>query len=200
VINFAPNNAEAYLNRGLAHYRLGDYRAAIADNNQAIRLKHYDFRAYYNRGVASAGVGNYSDAITDYNRALSAIPQHLLPLLADIYNNRGLARFELADIEAAMLDFKMAIRLNANDYRAYFNRGCACTRSGDDLGAVRDFTESLRLNPSNGQAYFNRGIAFYRLGYEQAAIWDLQKAFPMPLIPRRDPDFLIPHSQSSRVF
>ncbi|ARV57292.1 hypothetical protein BZZ01_00435 [Nostocales cyanobacterium HT-58-2] len=176
VINLAPNNAQAYLNRGLAHYRLGDYRAAIADNNEAIRLKHYDFRAYYNRGIASAGIGNYSDAIADYNRALSVIPQHLLPQLADIYNDRGLARFALADTQAAMLDFRMAIRLNANDYRAYFNRGCACIKIGDELGAVSDFTDSLRLNPSHGQAYFNRGITFYQLGYEQAAIWDLQKA------------------------
>ncbi|MBG1243178.1 tetratricopeptide repeat protein [Nostoc sp. NZL] len=61
-----------------------------------------------------------------------------------------------------MLDFNLAIRLNANDYRAYFNRACACGRNGDDFGAVRDFSKVIRLNP---QAYVNRGVARYRLGY-----------------------------------
>jgi len=176
AINFAPNNFEVYLNRGLAHYRQGDYPAAIADYNQAIALKPDDFRAYYNRGVALAGKGNYSEAIVDYNRALTQIPQITSLLLADMYNDRGLAHLMLQDQQAAMLDLNLAIRLNANDDRAYFNRGCACGRNGDDFGAVDNFSEVIRLNPSNALAYVNRGIARYRLGYHQGAIADLQEA------------------------
>jgi regulator of sirC expression with transglutaminase-like and TPR domain len=37
AINFAPDNFEAYLNRGVALYRQGDYPAAIVDHN-SIRL------------------------------------------------------------------------------------------------------------------------------------------------------------------
>jgi tetratricopeptide (TPR) repeat protein len=36
AINLTPNNPEADLNRGLAHYRQGNYTAAIADDHQAI--------------------------------------------------------------------------------------------------------------------------------------------------------------------
>ncbi|NEU72372.1 tetratricopeptide repeat protein [Hassallia byssoidea VB512170] len=176
AINFALHNAKAYLIRGLAHYRQGNYLAAIADNSQAIALKPHDFRAYYNRGIATAMLGNQLQAIADYNKALSIIPQNFQSLQADIYNDRGLARLELADLQAAMLDFDKAIRLNANDDRAYFNRACACTRSGDILGAVRDFSEVIRLNPSNAQAYVNRGVARHWLGYHEAAIADLEQA------------------------
>ncbi|MCC5663298.1 tetratricopeptide repeat protein [Nostoc sp. CHAB 5784] len=35
AINFAPDNSEAYLNLGVAHYRQGDYAAAIVDLNRA---------------------------------------------------------------------------------------------------------------------------------------------------------------------
>jgi tetratricopeptide (TPR) repeat protein len=170
AINFAPNNFEAYLNRGLAHYRQGDYRVAIADYNQAIAFKPNDFRAHYNRGVALAGEENYSEAIVDYNRALTQITQITSFLLADIYNDRGLAHLVLQNHQAAMLDFNLAIRLNPNDDRAYFNRGCACGRNGDDFGAVVNFSEVIRLNPSNAVAYVNRGIARYRLGYHQGAM------------------------------
>ena len=171
-----PNNAEAYLNRGLAHYRQGHYQAAIEDNNQVIQLKPYDFRAYYNRGVAHSGLENHTKAIIDYNRALDQSPKLPSILLADIYNDRGLARFRLADLKGAIADFSFAIRINANDSRAYYNRGCACQRHGDDRGAIHDFTQSLRFNPANAEAYVNRGIARHRLGYQQAAIEDLQKA------------------------
>jgi tetratricopeptide (TPR) repeat protein len=176
AINFSPKNAEAYLNRGIAEYRLGYYEAAIADDEQAIALRPSDFRAYYNRGITNASLEKYQQAITDYNLALTQIPQIDGPLLADIYNDRGLARLELADLQNAMLDFNRAIRLNAVDYRAYFNRGCACARREDYAGAVDNFTKVIRLNPSDGSTYISRGIAFHRLGYEQAAIADLLKA------------------------
>ena len=176
AINFAPDNSEAYLNRGVAHYRQRDYQAAIVDLNRAVALKPSDFRAYYNRGLARAGDGKDSEAILDFNLALTQIPRISSLMLADIYNDRGLTHFVLQDTQAAMLDFNLAIRLNANDYRAYFNRACACTRNGDNFGAVRDFSQVIRLNPSNAQAYVNRGIAEYRLGYHLGAMFDLQKA------------------------
>jgi tetratricopeptide (TPR) repeat protein len=176
AINLSPQNAEAYLNRGLANYRQKDYLAAIADDRQAIALKPDEFRGYYNLALAYAAQGNYSEAIGDYNVALSQIPTSANILLADIYNDRGLAQLELQNFETAMADFSMAINLDVNDYRAYFNRGCACGRKGDNFGALRDFSKVIRLNPSNGMAYVNRGVARYQLGYYQGAIADLQKA------------------------
>ncbi|WP_354000913.1 tetratricopeptide repeat protein [Gloeocapsopsis sp. IPPAS B-1203] len=93
-----------------------------------------------------------------------------------MYNDRGLAQFNLQNYEGAIADFSLAIRLNANDARAYYNRGCACQKHGDEHNAIHDFTQSLRLNPVNVAAYVNRGLARYQLGYQQAAIADLQQA------------------------
>ena len=176
ALNLVPDNVEAYLNRGLAKYRQGNYLDAIADYNQVIALKPDNFRAYYNRGIALAEDGNYPQAIIDYNLALTKIPSTNTLQLADIYNDRGLAHFELQNLEAAMNDFHLAIHFNPDDYRAYFNRGCICGRTGDNFGAMRDFSQVIRNNPSNAQAYVNRGIANYNLGYYQKAISDLQQA------------------------
>ncbi|TAF07886.1 MAG: tetratricopeptide repeat protein [Nostocales cyanobacterium] len=176
VLNLAPDDSEAYLNRGLAQYRQENYVDAIADYNQALALKPDDFRVYYNRGIAFAEQGDYAQAIIDYNRALSEITPHDNLLLADIYNDRGLAYFELQNLPEAMNNFNLAIDLNSDDDRAYFNRGCICGRSGDNLGAKYDFSQVIRLNPSNAQAYLNRGIANYNLGYYQRAIADLETA------------------------
>ncbi|MBD2570971.1 tetratricopeptide repeat protein [Anabaena lutea] len=176
ALNLAPDNSQAYLNRGLAHYRQGNYPNAIADYNQVIALTPANFRAHYNRGIAFAEEGNYSQAIIDYNLALTQISPTNTLLLADIYNDRGLANLELQNLAAAMKDFNLAIHFNAEDDRAYFNRACACERSGDILGAMHDFSQVIRLKPSNALAYVNRGVANYNLGYYQRAIADLQKA------------------------
>ncbi|MEA5514653.1 tetratricopeptide repeat protein [Nodularia sp. UHCC 0506] len=176
AINLAPDNFETYLSRGLARYRQGDDPAAIADYNQAIALQPVDFRAYYNRGLAHAGEKNYSKAIADYNLALTQIPPTTSVFLADIYNDRGLAHLVLQNSPAAMLDFNRAIRLNGQDFRAYFNLGCADGRNGNNAAAIRNFSQVIKLNPSHAPAYLNRGIAEYHLGYHQGAIADIKKA------------------------
>ncbi|MEH2107622.1 tetratricopeptide repeat protein [Nostoc sp.] len=107
-------------------------------------------------------LGNHQQARLNYDLALTNISQSSNLLKADVYNDQGLARFELLDLKAAMIDFSEAIRLNPNDYRAYYNRGCACGRSGDRSCAVRDFSDSLKRNPTNAQAYLNRGIAYHQ--------------------------------------
>lgn len=170
------HNPELLLNRAIAYYRQGNYQAANADNNQVIKLKPSDFRAYYNRALAYAGWGDLPKAIASYNQALVQIPSNSSSLIADIYTDRGLARFELANFPAAMADFSLAIRLNASNSRAYYNRGCVCFHHGDYLLAINDFTQSLQLNPANIQAYVNRGVAKHQLGYQQAAIADLHQA------------------------
>lgn len=176
ALNLTPNDSEAYLNRGLAQYRQGNYLYAIADYNQAIALKPDNFRAHYNQGIALAGEGNHSEAIIAYNRALTQIDPTTTQLLADIYNDRGLAYFEAQNSLAAINDFNLAIRLNANDDRAYFNRGCLAENSGNYLAAIFDFSQVIRLKPSHALAYINRGVAHYNLGYYQRAIADLQQA------------------------
>lgn len=176
AIALNKHNPELLLNRAIAYYRQGDYQAAIADNNQVVSLKPGDFRAYYNRALAFAGWGDLPNAIASYNRALVQIPSNSNSLIADIYTDRGLARFELADFPAAIADFSLAIRLNDRNSRAYYNRGCVCFHHGDYMLAINDFTQSLQLNPANIQAYVNRGVARHQLGYQQAAIADLQQA------------------------
>ena len=176
AINLNSNYTETFLNRGLAYYRQGNYQDAIADFNRVIQLKPSDFRAYYNRGLAASELRNYRDALTDYDRTLSLISLPDNSLLAEVYNDRGTVRLILEDEQGAIADFSQAVRLNSNNYRAYFNRACAYQRSFNYTAAIQDLNIALKLNPTRAQAYANRGIALYHLGQEREALRDLQKA------------------------
>ncbi|WP_009633898.1 tetratricopeptide repeat protein [Synechocystis sp. PCC 7509] len=189
AINLANNPTEPLISRSIAYYRQGNYQAAIIDSDRIISLHKCDFRAYYNRALAHAGEKNYLKAIDDLNIALVQLPSMSPSLLADIYTDRGLAKFELADYQAAMQDFSLAIRLNPQNARAYYNRGCTCFLHGDYHHAVSNFTTALQLNPNNSQAYVNRGIARHQLGYQQAAIQDLQQASQSFLTQKNQPAY-----------
>src|SRR6516225_4524028 len=73
VINAARDKgdklAEAFNNRGVGYRLKGDYNRAIADYDQAIKLKP-SAEGYFNRGNAQLGKGHYDRAIDDYNQAI----------------------------------------------------------------------------------------------------------------------------------
>lgn len=157
------------MNRGLAYYRLGDYPAAIADNNHLIQHQPHDLRAYFNRGLAQVALGQHQAAITDFNQALAQRSGSDAAILAEIYIDRGLAYFALTDVPAA-------IQLDSSNDRAYYNRGCMHGRQGNYIAAIQDFTQALKLNPDNPEAHLDRGVAHYNLGDEPQALKDLQQA------------------------
>ncbi|MFM2433260.1 MAG: repeat-containing protein YrrB, partial [Cyanobacteriota bacterium] len=69
--------ATAYNGRGNARFALGDNNGAIADYDQAIKLKPDNAEAYYNRGIARSALGDKKGAVNDYQQA------------ADLYKQQG---------------------------------------------------------------------------------------------------------------
>ena len=164
-------SAETYFTWGNTKYDLGDYKGAIADYDNAIRLKPDDAKAYNNRGIAKDDLGQHFTAIADYDNAIRINPD-----LATAYNNRGVAKQKLGQHFAAIADYDNAIRINPDDATAYNNRGIAKSDLGQHLAAIADFDTAIRLKPDLAIAYNNRGIAKYQLDQYFAAIADYDNA------------------------
>jgi len=166
---------DAYFHRGLAHYRLGEYEAAINNYNNFIAYKPYDNSAYYNRGLAYSSLGKYQEAIANFNQALRQLSPPNNEQLATIYNDRGLAYLSLGNLQEATTDFNRAINLDNNNPWGYYNRACVCHKLANYHDAVNNFTEALVRNPNHPEALINRGLALYQQGYIQAALKDLHQ-------------------------
>jgi len=163
--------ATAFYNSGVDKYNAGDYQGAIADYNQAIKLKPDYATAYFNRGSSKYNLGDYQGAIADYSQAIKLNPDY-----AEAYINRGVSKDDLKDYQAAIADFNQAIKLKPDYAAAYTNRGVSKGKSGDYQGAIADFNQAIKLNPDYADAYYNRGNSKYNLKDNKGAINDFRQA------------------------
>ncbi len=93
--------------RAIDYYKRGLYDRAIAEYDQAIKLKPDYANAYYNRGVAYMSKGLYDRAIEDYDTAIRLRPDY-----AKAYRNRGNAKFYLGRFAAAARDYDQSLNID----------------------------------------------------------------------------------------
>ena len=182
AIKLYPQKADAYYNRGLAKFTLGDlefaqgnlaeawklYEAGIEDSTQAIKFTPEDVYAYHNRaggkfrlGQSTANQGDiargqryYQGAIQDWTQVIKLNPE-----LADPYNNSGIAKAILGESKDSQGDIAGAQELYAE--------------------AIADCTQAIRLNPAYAEPYINRGYAQFRLGKTKAEQEDTASALEL---------------------
>ena len=163
AIQLNPNDAEAYLNRGIAKNKLEQYFTAITDYDTTIRLKPNSADAYLNLGNAKAELGQYDAAIADFDTAIQLKPDY-----AEAYLNRGEAKRHLEQYTAAIADFNIAIQLKPN-YAAYYKRGRVKDNLGQHTAAITDFAK----------AYYSRGRVNVKRKNNKNARRDFQTALKL---------------------
>ncbi len=100
------DRSQLYLTTGIQKAINGDYKNAIQDYDQALKLAPSNSEVYYNRGVAYFSIGLSKNAIQDFSQAIA-----LQPTMAEAYGNRGMIRFNLGDRQGALADYQKAKKL-----------------------------------------------------------------------------------------
>lgn len=157
AIQIDPEDANAYINRGVIKYTFEDHEEAILDYDMAIQLQPNEPGNYTNRGNAKLGLGNFEGAILDHNFAIQ-----LQPNFPGAYINRGNVKLELSEFEAAIEDYNIAINLDPNYADAYVNRAKAKAQLKLIEEAKLDLQTALELEEQNNsdklKAYVERLI------------------------------------------
>ena len=125
AIEFKPDFASAYNNRGNAYGFKGDFDNAIQDFNTAIQLQPELSIAYSNRGVEYSKQNDYERSIEDYTQAIQLKPDPW------IYYNRGEAWLHLREWEKAKLDLITAKNMDYDIIDSFHN----------DYESVADFEQ-----------------------------------------------------------
>ena len=100
-------------------------------------------------------------------------------VLANIYNNQGVALAGKDDDDGAIEKFKKAIELNPEFASAYNNWGVALAEKGGYDAAIEKYRKAIELDPESASAYNNWGVALAREGGYDAAIEKYRKAIEL---------------------
>lgn len=178
--NTNKEEAEIYSASGRSFAEMGNFRRAIADLNEALRLAPKHGEVYCAQGWLFCRQGDYDKAIADFAegiRVKPALTNSAKPYLLYAYRKRGRSYIEKRKWDRAIADFSEAIRIDQTDANTYHHRGFAYLYKGDYAKAVADLTEVVRRDPEQAEAYVLRGWGYYmQEGDLDKAIADYEKA------------------------
>jgi tetratricopeptide (TPR) repeat protein len=135
----------AYYARGRARLLLKDYREAILDCDEALRLAGDDCGVYVTRGNARYHLAD-AGGVLDYRKAFALNPDLAargLVALLDLqllYNSSGV-----------LAECTEHLRRNPGDVLSYARRGLALMLLGKSAEAQRDFHQFRLRNPKGRQ-------------------------------------------------
>lgn len=95
------------------------------------------------------------------------------------HNSMGSVYLQEGNINKAIDEFNLALKINPDLAEAYNNRGRAYQDSGDINQAILDYTRAININPDFVEAYNNRGIAYKKKNEFDKAISDYNRALKL---------------------
>jgi tetratricopeptide (TPR) repeat protein len=130
VIQSEPECCQAYHNRGVIYFKLGEIQAAIADFTTTLKINAKYTESYVARGNAYRYLKDYQGAIIDYTKVLQIDPTD-----AKAYYNRAVTYSDLGEKQKAVRDYQVAIKL-------FYEQK-------DDLNGRRAWENLQQLQPSS---------------------------------------------------
>jgi class 3 adenylate cyclase/Tfp pilus assembly protein PilF len=101
--------ADAFNNRGVTYFLNGQFKEAIADYDEAIRLDANSGDAWNNRAWTNYKSGRPKDALADADKAVSVTGDK-----AYVWDTRGHIYEALGNLKSATADFEKALSLDPN--------------------------------------------------------------------------------------
>ncbi len=163
-------SAEQLLARSLSRSVNGDSTGAIADLDEALRIKPDYATAYALRGTARIDTGELDGALADFDRAIALEPEHHLYLY-----NRAVARGRKGDPTGAIDDYSASIRLNPRHAVAYNNRALEYLELGFYKEALEDCDKALEME-REASFYDSRAQVYFALDNYAKALEDFKEA------------------------
>lgn len=170
LLKLDNEHKEGYLGRARVSFHLGYYESAAIDSRIVLRNEPDCFEAIMLRARAYLKEEKYFRAIYDLSDAIDLRPEHI-----SAYYYRGLARAQLGDVRAAIIDFNTVV-INQPHEKAYLNRGMCFQAIEAYPSAISDYNAALKLNENMTTAELNLGLCYNRLGNNAASCNAFQSA------------------------
>lgn len=108
--------------------------------------------------------------------------------------DRGHELYEKGDLNGAMAEYRVALRLEPNNAIAHYYLGAALGQKNDAQGEIAEYRASLRINDKIPDVHFFLGMALRRKGDLDGAIAEFRAALSIR------PDSVYPNSADAHLF
>ena len=115
--------------------------------------------------------GQLQQALSESSQLLERFPNSVI-----LYNIAGACNAGLMQFNAAINNYKKALKINPYYADAYSNMGNALKDKGDLEAAIESYKQALKIKPDYAQAYNNMGNALKDKGDLEAAINSYKQA------------------------
>lgn len=178
----------ANLECAVALHQRGELAQARAIYQDILRAQPHHFDALHMLGVLAAMSGEPGKAVRLIGRAIEVNPSSAIAL-----NNRGLARQELRDYQAALRDHERALAIDARYAEAHCERGNALKGLKRWEEALASYERAITLRPDYELAIFNCGVVLMDLKRWDAALRCFDRALELK------PDYAEAHNGRGNV-
>ena len=137
----------------------------------------------------SLGSENYKDA-NKFDPGLNACTRMINSgrfkdkALAAIYRARGSWKQKKGEMDAALADYGISIRIEPDNVESYDYRADVYQQQGDLDRALEDYNHASRIDPTYAAAYYSRGLIYEKKGDTAQARAEYNSAIAVPTVNR----------------
>ncbi len=99
---------------------------------------------------------------------------------AAAYRARGYWKHQKGDLDAALADYNISIKMDPKHVEGYDYRADVYQDKGELDRAISDYNMSIRINPTYAAAYYSRGRVYEKQGKIDLAVADYNSTLSAP--------------------
>jgi tetratricopeptide (TPR) repeat protein len=132
-----------------------DWKAALAEFQQALQLTPASADAHIGAGIAFWGLGDHKSALAEFQRATDSNPNS-----AEAHYNIGIAFRDFGENERAAAELRAALKLKPGYEQAEIMLGLLLQQGGEPDKAIAQYRALLRRNPRSAEGHNWLGVAY----------------------------------------
>ena len=167
ALKLKPEYDAAWLLRGHALRRLGDFDGALQSFAQALKFNRESEEGWMGLASVLHDLSRYKEEVEAYDELV-----RLRPRFVEAWINKGAALHAMNDFSGALVCYEKVLALRPEHAAAWNNKGAALLRLGRDDAAETSFEEALHFNPDFYDAMVNRVFLSQKRGrHGETVLW-----------------------------
>ena len=157
AIDLDDENPNFYSNRANCYLSLSQYDSALNDYKMAIKLDSTTQFGYYNVAMCYYNLGIYDSAVINYDLSES----RKLHLSGDLFNYRGISKYNLEDYNGAAEDFLKATKSEEPLLNYFGNLGQTYSELGESKKAISAYKDAIKMDSTYAEGHNLIGLEYY---------------------------------------